>query len=57
MDIEEAKRLLGDEICNFCPWENGEINHACDSLCEGSYCEEAYESFMEENEQFFDSDE
>lgn len=57
MDIEEAKMLLGDEICNFCPWKNGEIDHTCDSLCEGSYCEEAYECFMDENEQYFDNDE
>lgn len=57
MDLEEAKELLGDELCDFCPWKNGEIDHGCDSLCEGSYCEEAYDSFMEENEQFFDSDE
>lgn len=57
MDLEEAKELLGDELCDFCPWKNGEIDHGCDSLCEGSYCEEAYEHFMDENEQFFDSDE
>jgi hypothetical protein len=57
MDLEEAKELLGDDLCDFCPWKNGEIDHGCDSLCEGSYCEEAYEYFMDENEQFFDSDE
>lgn len=27
MDLEEAKELLGDELCDFCPWKNGEIDH------------------------------
>lgn len=53
MANEELKQSLGDELCAFCPWKNGEIDHQCDSLCEGVYCDEA---FMDENREFFDDD-
>lgn len=53
MEDSELKKQLGDELCAFCPWKNGEIDHQCDSLCEGVYCDEA---FMDENRDFFDDD-
>ena len=54
MDLEKLKSDIGDDLCDFCPWKNGEISHRCDSLCEGSYCDEALNIFLEENEDFFD---
>lgn len=52
MEDSELKKQLGDELCAFCPWKNGEIAH----LCEGVYCDEAFEAFMDENRDFFDDD-
>nr|UVY60924.1 MAG: hypothetical protein [Bacteriophage sp.] len=57
MNEQELKEQLGDELCKFCPWKNGEIDHACDSICEGSYCGDAISNFLDENEEYFDSDE
>ena len=30
-------------MCPICPWTLGEIGRDADSVCEGSYCEEAFE--------------
>lgn len=56
MKIEELKNLLGEDLCHYCPWENGEIEHQYDSLCEGVYCDDAFEAFMDENQGYFDDD-
>ena len=56
MSNSELKEQLGDELCAFCPWKNGEIDHQIDSLCEGIYCDEAFEAFMDENQEYFDDD-
>ena len=48
--------MNSDDLCDYCPWKNNEIEHLCDSLCEGSYCDEALEAFLEENKYFFDDD-
>lgn len=53
---EEIKKQLGGDLCDYCPWKNGEIDHLCDSLCEGSYCDEALEVFLDENQDLFDDD-
>ncbi len=57
MSIDELKEQLGDELCDFCPWKNNEIEHAYCSLCEGLYCNEACENFIEDNQEYFDCDE
>ena len=54
MDLEKLKSDVGDDLCDFCPWKNGEVSHRCDSVCEGSYCDEALNNFLEDNEDFFD---
>lgn len=56
MSNEELKKQLGGDLCDYCPWKNGEIDHLCDSLCEGSYCDEALEVFLDKNQDFFDDD-
>lgn len=56
MSNGELKKQLGDDLCDYCPWKNGEIDHLCDSLCEGSHCDEALEVFLDENQDFFDDD-
>lgn len=40
MSREEYKNILGEEICEFCPWCNGDIDHRADVLCEGTWCDD-----------------
>ena len=49
MSEQELKEQLGDELCEFCPWRKGEIDHTFDSICEGSYCDDAFDNFLDEN--------
>lgn len=42
MANEELKQTLGDDLCDYCPWKQGEIDHLCDSICEGLYCNDAW---------------
>lgn len=30
MTNEELKQTLGDDLCDYCPWKQGEIDHLCD---------------------------
>lgn len=57
MSREEYKNILGEEICKFCPWRDGDIDHRADGLCEGTWCDDAMDNFIEENEEYFDDDE
>lgn len=57
MSREEYKNILGEEICEYCPWRNGEIEHKYDSLCEGTWCDDALDNFMDENQDYFDNEE
>ena len=54
---EEYKNILGEEICEYCPWRNGEIDRICDSTCEGTWCDDALDNFMDENQDYFDNEE
>ena len=45
---------LGDDLCDYCPWKNDEVPRRCDSVCEGNWCDEALDAFLDDNEQFFD---
>ncbi|WP_168353874.1 hypothetical protein [Muribaculum sp. NM65_B17] len=44
MNKEELKQQLDDELCKFCPWQQGEIEHPCNALCEGVYCDDALDT-------------
>ena len=54
MSNSELKEQLDDELCAFCPWKNGEIDHRCDAQCDGLYCNDAFEVFVDENQSYFD---
>ena len=54
---EELKESLGEELCAYCPWRRGEIDHAPGMTCEGMFCDDALEEFLEDNEEYFESDE
>lgn len=54
---EELKESLGEELCAYCPWGRGEIGHLSDIQCDGLYCDDALEEFMDDNKEYFDSDE
>lgn len=50
---EDLKQSLGDELCNYCPWMNGDVDiFPC--VCGRNYCDEALDNFLEENEQYLD---
>lgn len=49
-DRDKIIQELGDKLCEFCPWTNGEISHRCDSVCEGSYCDGALDGYFEAND-------
>lgn len=57
MSKEEYKNILGEELCEFCPWYNGDINHSSLDLCEGSWCDEAMDNLIEDNEDYFEDKE
>lgn len=52
MNEQELKEMaeLGDVICEFCPYKKGYVNHSLGRPCEGDYCEDAYENYMEEQD-------
>ena len=54
---EELKESLGEELCAYCPWRRGDIDHLPDSICEGMYCDDALEEFLDDNQEYFDCDE
>lgn len=56
MEEEKGKLIkeLGEELCNYCPWRNGEVEHTCNAVCDGNYCEDAYDAFMEDNSEYLD---
>jgi hypothetical protein len=54
---EELKESLGEELCAYCPWRRGEIDHLSDTQCDGLYCDDALEEFLDDNKEYFDSDE
>lgn len=54
MSREELKESIGEDLCPFCPWTNGEIEKPPYGMCEGCYCDEALDNFIEENELYFD---
>lgn len=37
IDRDKLKENLSDELCEFCPWRNGEIPHACVNVCDGNF--------------------
>lgn len=49
MSNEELKKQLGGDLCDYCPWKNGEIDHLCDSLCGSLYCDEALDVFFDDD--------
>lgn len=51
---ERLKEELGEELCAYCPWKNDEIEHFPGTLCEGNYCNEALDAFLDDNDNYFD---
>lgn len=51
-EIKEIMDACGNEVCReYCPWTD--MSHAPGSLCEGRWCEDACEVFIEENQEYF----
>lgn len=48
MNQEELKKSLGEHLCSYCPWTNGDIEKPpYGGMCEGSYCDEALDYYLE----------
>ena len=56
MAYENIKESLGEELCQYCKWKKDGIYSYPGALCEGVYCDEACEAFIDENEEYFDDD-
>lgn len=54
MDYKELKEQLGEELCAYCPWKSGGYGHAPGAVCEGNFCEEAADAFLDENADLLD---
>jgi len=44
---KEFEDMDHEDLKEYCDWENGEIPHKCDAVCEGAYCERAYKKYLE----------
>ena len=49
MTREELRNKYGDEICELCLQEYFNNRAYPDTLCEGRYCEDAEDSFVDEH--------
>ena len=36
------------ELCLYCPWTNNKVNRPRIGGCEGNYCEEALDAYIDE---------
>lgn len=52
---DSIKAEIGDDLCAFCPWSNGDIETP-EEACNDAYCDDAYDNFLAENSQSFDDD-
>jgi hypothetical protein len=48
MTREELKDCLGEDLCPYCPWTNNEVIKPRIGGCEGNYCEEALDTYIDE---------
>lgn len=56
MNQEELKKSLGEHLCSYCPWTNGDIEKPpYGGMCEGSYCDEALDYYLEAQEEKHES--
>lgn len=46
--IEE---ISGEELCSYCYWERSGYTNNSMGMCEGRWCSEAYETYLEELEE------
>lgn len=54
MSREEYKNILVKKFVNTV---RGAIDRICDSTCEGTWCDDALDNFMDENQDYFDNEE
>lgn len=50
---EQIKAEIGDDLCDFCPWRQGDIITDTED-CEDKFCDDALEQFMDENSHLYD---
>lgn len=51
-----AEKLFGDEaLCECCPWTRNEVEKPRIGTCEGYYCEQALDTYIDENNIILDN--
>ncbi len=48
MTREQLKDYLGEDLCQYCPWTNNEVNKPRIGGCEGNYCDKALDAYIDE---------
>lgn len=43
-----------DALCPYCPWTDGRIRHPTNEHCVARYCDDAAETFYDEERIYFD---
>ena len=43
-----------DALCPYCPWTDGRIRHPTNECCVARYCDDAAETFYDEERIYFD---
>ena len=55
-DTRQLREELGsfDALCPYCPWTDGRIKHPTNEHCVARYCDDAAETFYDEERIYFD---
>ena len=48
MTRKEIRDFLDEDLCPYCPWTNNEVNKPRIGCCEGNYCDEALDTYIDE---------
>lgn len=48
MNREELKKFLEDSLCPYCPWTTCDVSKPRVGSCEGAYCDEALNVYIDE---------
>ena len=45
----KTSNQLGEELCNYCEYKDNRYVSYFSGGCEGGFCDEAYQNYIEEN--------
>ena len=55
-NTRQLRKELGNfnALCTYCPWTDGRIMHPTNEHCVARYCDDAAETFYDEESRYFD---